>query len=191
LENLNLTGQFLIAMPSMTDPRFSQTISFICTHNEDGAMGIVLNRPSEYNVEDLLNQIELKITPSPLLEDAIYEGGPMQTDRGFVLHMPQQEYNSTIQINDSIALTTSKDILEAAADNQAPKKMIIALGYAGWSAGQLEEEMGQNAWLNLEATEQQALQKIIFDTPANNRFKLGMDMMGLNSSNLLDVAGHA
>lgn len=178
-------------MPSMTDPRFSQTISFICTHNEDGAMGIVLNRPSEYNVEDLLNQIELKITPSPLLEDAIYEGGPMQTDRGFVLHMPQQEYNSTIQINDSIALTTSKDILEAAADNQAPKKMIIALGYAGWSAGQLEEEMGQNAWLNLEATEQQALQKIIFDTPANNRFKLGMDMMGLNSSNLLDVAGHA
>jgi putative transcriptional regulator len=191
LENLNLTGQFLIAMPSMTDPRFSQTISFICTHNEDGAMGIVLNRPSEYNVEDLLNQIELKITPSPLLEDAIYEGGPMQTDRGFVLHMPQQEYNSTIQINDNIALTTSKDILEAAADNQAPKKMIIALGYAGWSAGQLEEEMGQNAWLNLEATEQQALQKIIFDTPANNRFKLGMDMMGLNSSNLLDVAGHA
>jgi|TARA_B110000908_G_scaffold73036_1_gene88101 putative transcriptional regulator len=191
LENLNLTGQFLIAMPSMTDPRFSQTISFICTHNEDGAMGIVLNRPSKYNVEDLLNQIELKITPSSLLEDAIYEGGPMQTDRGFVLHMPQQEYNSTIQINDNIALTTSKDILEAAADNQAPKKMIIALGYAGWSAGQLEEEMGQNAWLNLEATEQQALQKIIFDTPANNRFKLGMDMMGLNSSNLLDVAGHA
>ena len=191
MENLNLTGQFLIAMPSMTDPRFSQTISFICTHNEDGAMGIVLNRPSKYNVEDLLNQIELKITPSSLLEDAIYEGGPMQTDRGFVLHMPQQEYNSTIQINDNIALTTSKDILEAAADNQAPKKMIIALGYAGWSAGQLEEEMGQNAWLNLEATEQQALQKIIFDTPANNRFKLGMDMMGLNSSKLLDVAGHA
>jgi putative transcriptional regulator len=191
LENLNLTGQFLIAMPSMTDPRFSQTISFICTHNEDGAMGIVLNRPSEYNVEDLLNQIELKITPSPLLEDAIYEGGPVQTDRGFVLHVPQQEYNSTIQINDNISLTTSKDILEAAADNQAPKKMIIALGYAGWSAGQIEEEMGQNAWLSLEATEQQALQKIIFDTPANNRFKLGMDMMGLNSSNLLDVAGHA
>ena len=88
----------------------------------------------------------------------------MQTDRGFVLHVPQQEYNSTIQINDNIALTTSKDILEAAADNQAPKKMIIALGYAGWSAGQLEEEMGQNAWLSLEATEQQALQKIIFDT---------------------------
>ncbi|MFT7227800.1 MAG: putative transcriptional regulator [Methylophilaceae bacterium] len=191
MENLNLTGQFLIAMPSMTDPRFSQTISFICTHNEDGAMGIVLNRPSEYNVEDLLNQIELKITPSPLLEDAIYEGGPVQTDRGFVLHVPQQEYNSTIQINDNISLTTSKDILEAAADNQAPKKMIIALGYAGWSAGQIEEEMGQNAWLSLEATEQQALQKIIFDTPANNRFKLGMDMMGLNSSNLLDVAGHA
>ncbi len=178
-------------MPSMTDPRFSQTISFICTHNEDGAMGIVLNRPSEYNVEDLLNQIELKTTPSPLLKGAVYEGGPMQTDRGFVLHVPQQEYNSTIQINDNIALTTSKDILEAAANNQAPEKMIIALGYAGWSAGQLEEEIGQNSWLSLEETEQKSLQKIIFDTPANNRFKLSMDMMGLNLSNLLDIAGHA
>jgi putative transcriptional regulator len=191
LENLNLTGQILIAMPSMTDPRFSQTISFICTHNEDGAMGIVLNRPSEYNIEDLLNQIELKTTPSPLLKNAVYEGGPMQTDRGFVLHVPQQEYNSTIQINDNIALTTSKDILEAAANNQAPEKMIIALGYAGWSAGQLEEEIGRNSWLSLEETEQKSLQKIIFDTPANNRFKLSMDMMGLNLSNLSDIAGHA
>jgi len=178
-------------MPSMTDTRFSQTISFICTHNEDGAMGIVLNRPSEYNVEDLLSQVELKTTPSPLLKNVVYEGGPMQTDRGFVLHVPQQEYNSTIQINDNIALTTSKDILEAAANNQAPEKMIIALGYAGWSAGQLEEEIRQNSWLSLEETEQKSLQKIIFDAPANNRFKLGMDMMGLNLSNLPDIAGHA
>jgi putative transcriptional regulator len=191
LENLNLTGQFLIAMPSMTDPRFSQTITFICTHNEDGAMGIVLNRPSEYNIADLLKQIKLNPHPTAILNDRIYEGGPVQQDRGFVLHVPDQEYDSTIFINEAIALTTSKDILEAAANNQAPEKMLVALGYAGWGPGQLEEEMGLNAWLNLETTQTKALQQIIFDEPPNNKFNLAMSMMGLNLSNLSDVAGHA
>lgn len=178
-------------MPSMTDPRFSQTITFICTHNNDGAMGIVLNRPSEHNVADLLKQIKLTAQPTMLLNDPIYEGGPVQQDRGFVLHVPHQEYDATILINESIALTTSKDILEAAANNQAPEKMLIALGYAGWAPGQLEEEMGLNAWLNLETTQTKALQQIIFDEPPNNRFNLAMGMMGLNLSNLSDVAGHA
>jgi putative transcriptional regulator len=191
LENLNLTGQFLIAMPSMTDPRFSQTITFICTHNEDGAMGIVLNRPSEYNIADLLKQIKLNPQSTAMLNDRIYEGGPVQQDRGFVLHVPDQEYDSTIFINEAIALTTSKDILEAAANNQAPEKMLVALGYAGWGPGQLEEEMGLNAWLNLETTQTKALQQIIFDEPPNNKFNLAMSMMGLNLSNLSDVAGHA
>jgi len=191
LENLNLTGQFLIAMPSMTDPRFSQTISFICTHNEDGAMGIVLNRPAEHNIAELLEQIKLTPQPSSFLEDHIYEGGPVQPERGFVLHTPHQEYDSTITINESIVLTTSKDILEAAANNQAPEKMMIALGYAGWSAGQLEDEVGQNAWLNLATQDKKALHQIIFDESSHNRFELGMTMMGLNLSNLSDVAGHA
>lgn len=191
MENLNLTGQFLIAMPGMTDPRFSQTITFICTHNEDGAMGIVLNRPSEHKVADLLKQIKLTAQPMMLLNDPIYEGGPVQQDRGFVLHVPNQEYDATILINESIALTTSKDILEAVANNQAPEKMLIALGYAGWALGQLEEEMGLNAWLNLETTQTKSLQQIIFDEPPNNRFNLAMGMMGLNLSNLSDVAGHA
>lgn len=178
-------------MPSMTDPRFSQTITFICTHNEDGAMGIVLNRPSEHNVGDLLKQIKLTPQPMTLLNDDIYEGGPVQQDRGFVLHVPNREYNATIFINESIALTTSKDILEAVTNNQAPEKMLIALGYAGWAPGQLEEEMGLNAWLNLETTQSKALQQIIFDEPPNNRFNLAMSMMGLSLSNLSDVAGHA
>jgi putative transcriptional regulator len=191
LENINLTGQFLIAMPSMTDPRFSQTITFICSHNEDGAMGIVLNRPSDHHVSDLLAQIQLDAQPTPFLDNLIYEGGPVQQERGFVLHVPHQEYDATIIINDAIALTTSKDILEAAANNQAPEKMMIALGYAGWSAGQLEEEMGLNAWLNLETTQNKSLHQIIFDEPSNNRFDLGMQMMGLNLGNLSDVAGHA
>jgi len=191
LENLNLTGQFLIAMPSMTDPRFSQTITFICTHNEDGAMGIVLNRPSAHNIADLLMQIKLNPQPMALLNDHIYEGGPVQQERGFVLHVPNQEYDATIIINDAIALTTSKDILEATANNQAPEKMLVALGYAGWSSGQLEEEMGLNAWLNLETTQVEALHQIIFDEPPQNRFNLAMRMMGLSLTNLSDVAGHA
>lgn len=178
-------------MPSMTDPRFSQTITFICTHNEDGAMGIVLNRPSEHSIADLLKQIKLTPQPMALLKNHIYEGGPVQQDRGFVLHVPNQEYDATIIINESIALTTSKDILEAAANNQAPEKMLIALGYAGWAPGQLEEEMGLNAWLNLETKQANALQQIIFDEPPYNRFNLAMSMMGLNLSNLSDVAGHA
>ena len=191
LENINLTGQFLIAMPSMSDPRFSQTITFICSHSEDGAMGIVLNRPTKHNIADLLKQIELNPLPSPILKNYVFEGGPVQQERGFVLHVPHLEYDSTIQINESIALTTSKDILEAAAKNEAPKKMMVALGYAGWSPGQLEEEMGLNAWLNIEAKQNESLHHIIFDAPSHDRLNIAMQMMGLNMSNLSDVAGHA
>ncbi len=178
-------------MPSMTDPRFSQTITYICTHNEDGAMGIVLNRPSRHHVADLFAQIQLNAKPGPFLKHHIYEGGPVQQERGFVLHAPHQEYDATIMINEALSLTTSKDILEAAANNEAPEKMMIALGYAGWAAGQLEEEMGLNAWLSIQALEQQAIHQIIFHEPPANRFNLGMSMMGLNLSNLSDVAGHA
>jgi putative transcriptional regulator len=191
LENINLTGQFLIAMPSMSDPRFSQTITFICSHTEDGAMGIVLNRPTKHSIADLLKQIKLDVLPSPLLKNLVFEGGPVQQERGFVLHVPHHEYDSTIQINESIALTTSKDILEAAAKNDAPKKMMVALGYAGWSAGQLEEEMGMNAWLNIEAKQNESLHHVIFDAPSHDRLNIAMQMMGLSLSNLSDVAGHA
>ncbi len=191
LENINLTGQFLIAMPSMSDPRFSQTVTFICSHSEDGAMGIVLNRPTEHSIADLLKQIQLDALPSPMLKNHVFEGGPVQQERGFVLHVPHMEYDSTIQINESIALTTSKDILEAAAKNEAPKKMMVALGYAGWSPGQIEEEMAMNAWLNIEAKQNESLHQIIFDAPPHDRFNIAMQMMGLDLSNLSDIAGHA
>ncbi|MGJ8620222.1 MAG: YqgE/AlgH family protein [Methylophilaceae bacterium] len=191
LENINLTGQFLIAMPSMSDPRFSQTISFICSHTEDGAMGIVLNRPTKHSIADLLMQIQLDVSPSAMLKDHVFEGGPVQQERGFVLHVPHLEYDSTIQINEFIALTTSKDILEAAAKNEAPEKMMVALGYAGWSPGQLEEEIGLNAWLNIEAKKNESLHQIIFDAPSHDRLNIAMQMMGLSLSNLSDVAGHA
>jgi putative transcriptional regulator len=148
LENINLTGQFLIAMPSMNDPYFSKTLTYICTHNQDGAMGVVINRPIDLNIASLFKQMKLEIQAptniaSPLLENPLYFGGPVQQERGFILHNPIEEYNSTVVINNQIALTTSRDILEATANNSGPEKMLIALGYAGWTAGQLEDEMGR------------------------------------------------
>jgi putative transcriptional regulator len=191
LENINLTGQFLIAMPSMTDPYFSKALTYICTHNSDGAMGVVINCPIELNVASLFRQMKLEIEFSPLLEKPLYFGGPVQQERGFILHTPHLEYNSTLLINNSIALTTSKDILEAVANHDAPEKMLIALGYAGWAANQLEDEMGRNAWLNLEARQVSELHALIFDAPYQEKFDLAMSMMGLNLSNLSDIAGHA
>lgn len=196
LENINLTGQFLIAMPSMTDPYFSKTLTYICTHNSDGAMGVVVNRPIELNIASLFKQMKLEIqappnTDLPLLEKPLHYGGPVQQERGFILHTPHVEYNSTLLVNNSIALTTSKDILEATAQYNAPEKMLIALGYAGWSAGQLEEEMSHNAWLSLETQQINELHALIFDTPDQAKFGLAMGMLGLNLANLSDIAGHA
>ena len=197
---MNLTGQFLIAMPAMTDPFFSKTVTYICTHNQDGAMGIILNRNADITVANLFEQIKLETESTTLLKTPVHFGGPVQTERGFILHdiMPaeSEEFNSTIVINNMVALTTSKDILEACAlnkDNQnnVPKKMLIALGYAGWTAGQLEAEMAQNAWLCLQTSMIEEAHALIFDAPNHHKFDLAMGMMGLNLANLSDVAGHA
>lgn len=195
MENINLTGQFLIAMPSMTDPYFSKTITFICSHTQDGAMGVVVNRPIELNIANLLKQMQLEIysptLPTSLLNQSLYFGGPVQQERGFILHLPQAEYNSTVLIEETIALTTSKDILEATANNNDPEKMLVALGYAGWTAGQLENEMGRNTWLSFKTQNTVDLYKLIFDSPNEDKFDLAMSMMGLNLANLSEEAGHA
>ena len=154
-------------------------------------MGVVINRPIELNVASLFKQLRLEIEFSPLLGNPLYFGGPVQQERGFILHNPCDEFNSTIVVNHNIALTTSKDILEATANNRGPEKMLIALGYAGWTAGQLEDEMGRNAWLNLETSQTEDLHALIFDAPNQDKFDLAMRMMGLNLANLSDVAGHA
>ncbi|WP_047539349.1 YqgE/AlgH family protein [Methylotenera versatilis] len=191
MENINLTGQFLIAMPAMLDPRFSKTITYICTHNQDGAMGVIVNRATDITLTDLFEQIKLDSSSTALLEKTVHYGGPVQTDRGFILHTPQIEYNSTILVGNTIALTTSKDILEAAAENNGPEKMLVALGYAGWTPGQLEEEMLNNSWLSLDTNNLHDIHALIFDAPNLERFDLAMQLMGLNWANLSDVAGHA
>ena len=197
---MNLTGQFLIAMPAMTDPYFSKTVTYICTHNQDGAMGVIINRSADITVAKLFEQIQLEAESATLLKKTIHFGGPVQTERGFILHnilpAPHDEFNSTIVINNTVALTTSKDILEAVAQNDhsknnVPQKMLIALGYAGWTAGQLESELAQNAWLSLETNNQDDIHKLIFDKADDEKFDCAMRMMGLDLVNLSHNAGHA
>ena len=186
-------------MPAMSDPYFSKTVTYICTHNQDGAMGVILNRSADITVANLFQQIKLETKSARLLKTPVHFGGPVQTERGFILHdiMPatSEEFNSTIIINNIVALTTSKDILEACAQNKGnqnnvPTKMLIALGYAGWTPGQLEAELAQNAWLSIETTNLKDIHTLIFDAPNHEKFDYAMGMMGLNLANLSDVAGH-
>jgi putative transcriptional regulator len=192
---MNLTGQFLIAMPAMLDPCFSKTVTYICTHNADGAMGITINRNADISIRDLLKQLKLETASAPLLRKSVHYGGPVQIDRGFILHEPQLdlkvEYDSTVLVNDAIAMTTSKDILAASAEEKGPQNLLIALGYAGWTAGQLEQEVLQNAWLSLETNDTQQIHKLIFNMANAEKFDYAMSLMGLNLANLSHSAGHA
>jgi len=186
VENVNLTGHFLIAMPAMVDPYFSKSVTYICEHNDHGAMGIVINRPIEMKLDDLLEQIGISVTTEQIGRSAVHFGGPVQVDRGFVLHQPVGQWQSTIAINGDTGLTTSKDILDATAHGEGPHKMLITLGYAGWSAGQLEQELSLNAWLTVPA-----LDTIIFDLPAEQKRNAAMSLLGVDLASLAEVAGHA
>lgn len=186
MDNVNLTGHFLIAMPAMEDPHFVKSLAYICEHNEKGALGIVINRPLEMKLNDLLGQISVEPTHQQFAEDHVYFGGPVQTDRGFVLHQPVGKWQSTIAVTGDTALTTSKDILEAAARGEGPERILVSLGYAGWAAGQLEQELAQNAWLTVEASD-----VVMFDLPAEQRMGAAMNLLGLNFANFAEQAGHA
>jgi len=191
LEKMNLTGQFLIAMPAMLDPRFSKSVTFICAHNEDGAMGIVINRPLQMTVESLLQQINLTCDSPNIASQSVLFGGPVQAERGFVLHPPSVAFNATVNINEAVALTTSKDILECTARQKGPDKLLIALGYAGWSPGQLEDEMRQNAWLSYQPKQLNELHTLIFDLPHQDKLAKTMQLVGVDFATLSEVAGHA
>ena len=186
MENVNLTGHFLIAMPAMTDPHFVKSVTYICEHNDTGAMGIVINRPVELNLEALFAQLNLDISEQKIASQAAQFGGPVQIERGFILHQPAGSWDSTIAIHGDTALTISKDILEAVANGTGPEKFLIALGFAGWSAGQLEEEMSKNAWLTVEATDD-----IIFNIPNKEKLSAAMNLLGVDYASLSEVAGHA
>ncbi len=186
MENVNLTGHFLIAMPAMTDPYFAKSVTYICEHNAEGAMGVVINRPIEMTLDTLFKQINVQIADHPFAEKAVNFGGPVQIDRGFVLHQPAGDWKSTIAISGNTALTTSIDILEAIAQGNGPQKLLVTLGYAGWAAGQLEQEMSQNAWLTVPASD-----SVIFDLPDREKFNAAMSLLGVNLAQLSADVGHA
>lgn len=186
MKNVNLTNHFLIAMPSMADPNFSRTLTFICEHNEQGALGIVINRPTELNLGSLFKQIDITLPNPNVAKLPVYFGGPVQTDRGFVLHQPIGSWQSTLVVHDSVGLTTSKDILQSVGAGKGPERMLISLGYAGWSAGQLEEEIKANGWLTVEAEPD-----VIFALSPEERLSAAMGILGVNYATLSDVAGHA
>ena len=186
MDNVNLTHHFLIAMPNMADPYFSKSLTYICEHNEQGALGVVLTRPVDLTLSALLEQIEIPIAQPEIADVQVHFGGPVQMDRGFVLHQPAGEWQSTLRVNDEIGLTTSKDILEAVARGEGPEKFFVTLGYAGWAPGQLEHEISQNAWLSVAADT-----SVIFDLPLQARFDAAMRLLGIDTINLSEDVGHA
>jgi putative transcriptional regulator len=181
-----LKHHFLIAMPHMADPNFAHTLTYLVEHNEKGAMGIIVNRPSGLNLSDIMEQLRPDSEPdSRTLKLPIYTGGPVQTDRGFVLHPSGQNYQATLELGE-LALSTSQDILFAIADGYGPENALVALGYAGWEAGQLEDEVAQNAWLTCPADA-----SILFDTPSDARVTAAAARLGVDLTLLTSQAGHA
>ena len=185
MQTINLTRHFLIAMPAMSDPNFSRTLTFICEHNERGALGIVVNRPIDVTLASLFRQVEIEVPNLEIADQPVFYGGPVQFDHGFVLHRPVGAWKSTLPVGD-IGLTTSRDILEAMSTGQGPRQHLVALGYAGWAPGQLEDEIQRNGWLTVEAN-----LDVIFDVPPESRYEAAMHSLGVNAANLSEEAGHA
>ena len=182
----NFTAHFLIAMPNMVDPHFAHTLTYVCEHSAEGALGIVVNKPIDMTLSVLFEQIDVALADAELRDSPVHFGGPVQVDRGFVLHRPLGNWQSTLAVSDDIGLTTSKDVLEAVGRGEGPRDVFVSLGYAGWSAGQLEQEIAQNAWLTVAADPE-----VLFDTPADARLPAAMKLLGIDFSRLSDDVGHA
>lgn len=182
----NLTGHLLIAMPAMVDPNFHRTVTYICEHSEQGALGLVINRPLDMDLGQVFEQLDLSLADPGMARCPVLRGGPVQLERGFVLHDSSGSWDSTVTIAHSISVTTSQDILSAMAAGSGPERALVALGYAGWGAGQLEEEMSANAWLSVPATPQ-----IVFDTPFEDRWEQAAGLLGIDLVTMSPDAGHA
>lgn len=185
-EQTYLGGQFLIAMPALKDPNFAHTVSFVCEHSEQGALGIVINRPSDIALGEIFRQLDLKAVEPRLEARPVYNGGPVQQDRGFVIHDGGDEWDSSLQVAVGLCVTTSRDILTAIAAGEGPPRSLIALGYAGWGAGQLEREIAENAWLSVPADP-----AIIFELPVEKRYAASARLLGVDLSLLSTESGHA
>ena len=192
---MNLTHHFLIAMPGMEDATFSRSVVYLCEHSERGALGLVINKPSDIDLAALFQKIDLHLSRPELGKSPVFQGGPVQTERGFVLHEPvfadadrpeESVYASTMTIPGGLEMTTSKDVLEALASGAGPRKVLVTLGYAAWGEGQLESELGENSWLTVGADP-----AVIFDTPVAQRYDKALLLLGLEAWTLSPDAGHA
>ncbi len=180
-----LTNQFIIAMPTLADPLFFHTVAYLCQHNEDGALGIVINRSTDMKLGEIFKQMDIIVTAPAAAETPVYAGGPVHQERGFVVHTSGGDWQASLAVSETISLTTSRDVLEAIAAGEGPKQYLVALGYAGWSAGQLEKEIKDNSWLNTPCGKQ-----VLFDTPVNLRWSAAAEQIGIDINQLTAPAGH-
>lgn len=192
---INLTNHFLIAMPGMQDDIFSRSVVYVCEHSERGALGLIINKPGEINLADLFHRVELPLERPDLGVQPVFYGGPLQTERGFVLHDPvtaeglapeQSLYASTLTVPGGLEMTTSRDVLEAMSIGGGPRRVLITLGYSSWGEGQLEAEIAGNSWLTVDADSQ-----VIFDAPVEQRYDRALGLLGLQAWMLSPDAGHA
>jgi putative transcriptional regulator len=187
--NLNLANHFLIAMPSMSDPIFGGTVVYVCEHNDKGVLGVVINKATDMTMDVLFDRIDLTLSEGlkrTVSSAPIMFGGPVQDDRGFVLHSPGGRYSSSLAVTDEVAFTTSIDVLEAVANGDGPQRMLVSIGYAGWSPGQLEEEISRNGWLTVGADAH-----VLFDLPVEERYNAAIKLLGIDPMMLATEAGHA
>jgi putative transcriptional regulator len=181
-----LNNQFIIAMPGLADPTFFHTVTYLCQHNHEGALGIIINRSADMKLGDIFTQMKIRTTSRSAADAPVFSGGPVQQERGFVLHTGGGNWDATTPVSESISLTTSRDVIEAIAVDKGPKQYLVALGYAGWSDGQLEQEMLANAWLNTQCSQQ-----VLFDTPINVRWQAAAEQIGVDINRLTIQAGHS
>jgi putative transcriptional regulator len=182
----SLTNQLLIAMPTLADPNFTRTVTFVCEHGAEGAMGIIINRLTDLQLREIFTQLGIEGAPTEHTAAPIYFGGPVQNNRGFVLHQPLGQWGSTLAVTETIGVSTSRDILEAIAANRGPDSYLVAIGYAGWAPGQLEREISENSWLHAPASSE-----LLFHTAPELRWQAAMHLTGADLSNLSGEAGHA
>ncbi len=181
-----LTNHLLIAMPALADQNFSRAVTFICEHNEDGALGVIINRPGDVALGEILHQMNLDAADPQVAGQAVYQGGPVSPERGFVLHGDDSRWEATLRVGPDTGVTSSRDILEAIVAKQGPRDYLVAMGYAGWAAGQLDEEMRDNAWLSVPAQHE-----ILFHTPDSQRWHAATRLLGIDPDRLSGEAGHA
>ena len=192
---INLTHHFLIAMPGLEDESFARSVVYLCEHSERGALGLIINKPTDITLKGLFDKVDLSLRREDLTQEPVFQGGPVQTERGFVLHEPmlmdkgdtdESVYASTMTIPGGLEMTTSKDVLEALSTGAGPRRVLITLGYSSWGEGQLESELAENAWLTVAAD-----LSVIFDTPVPERYDRALSLLGLQAWMLSPEAGHA